>query len=227
MEALELAISAAENVNLPLMVHISRGADTPRILARLRPGDILTHCYQGRGDGIFTPEGKLLKEAAEARRRGVIFDIGHGSGSFSWETAQRAFEHSFYPDTISTDLHRYNVEGPVHDMPTTLSKFLCLGIALRDAILKSTVTPAKSIGRENDLGTLRPGTVADVFVFEIETGDFDFIDTHFKSKKGHQKIVPYLTIKAGKVIDPGTYVIDLRAYEHCDFDIRNMLTETA
>jgi dihydroorotase len=228
IKALELAIAAAAKVDVPLMVHISRGADTPEILRRLRPGDILTHCYQGRGDGIFAAaEGSLLKEAVEARRRGVLFDVGHGCGSFKWDTAQRAFEHSFYPDTISTDLHRYSVEGPVYDMPTTLSKFLCLGMSIQDVVLKSTWMPAKSIRRDDQIGTLRAGTTADLFVFEIETGDFEYVDTHFQKKNGHKKVVPRLTIKEGRVINPGTYEIKLRVFEQCDYAMEKYLKETA
>lgn len=228
IHALEVAMSAAQMVNLPLMVHVSMGANTREILRRLRPGDIVTHCYQGREDGIFTrPEGHLLEEVIEARKKGIVFDIGHGSGSFSWETAQRAFEHSFYPDTISTDLHRYSIGAPVFDMPTTLSKFLCLGMPLEDVISKSTWIPAKTIGREDYIGTLQPGTVADIFVFEVKTGDFDFVDSHFKTKKGNKKLVPYLTIKGGKEISPGAYQVRLRAYEHCDYDFERMLKETA
>jgi dihydroorotase len=228
IKALELAIAAAAKVDVPLMVHISRGADTPEILRRLRPGDILTHCYQGRGDGIFAAaEGSLLKEAVEARRRGVLFDVGHGCGSFKWDTAQRAFEHSFYPDTISTDLHRYSVEGPVYDMPTTLSKFLCLGMSIQDVVLKSTWMPAKSIRRDDQIGTLPAGTTADLFVFEIETGDFEYVDTHFQKKNGHKKVVPRLTIKEGRVINPGTYEIKLRVFEQCDYAMEKYLKETA
>lgn len=216
-EALDAAISAAEVAETPLMVHISSGADTRGILDRLRPGDILTHCFQGRGDGILDRAGKLLlEETLEARKRGVLFDVGHGCGSFSWEVAQRAFEHAFFPDTISTDLHRFGVGGPVYDLPTTLSKFLCLGMSLRDVVLKSTWGPARSIGREEDLGTLRPGTTADVFVFEIQDADVEFFDTHLVSRKGERKVVPSLTIKSGRIIRPGAYAIRLRDLEQCD-----------
>lgn len=228
IEALELAITAASKNRLPLMVHISPSAPTPEIVRRLRPGDIVTHCFQGRGDGLFPkPELSLLLEASEARRRGVVFDIGHGCGSFQWEIAQRAFEYSFYPDTISTDLHRYSVEGPVYDMPTTMSKFLCLGMSLQDVILKSTLAPARSIGRDRDIGTLRPGTAADIFVFELASGEFEFVDTHFNARKGDTKLVPHLTIKNGRVILPGTYDIKLRPYELCDYDVERSLKESA
>jgi dihydroorotase len=228
IEALNLAIRAAEAVRMPLMVHIGPGARTPEILKLLRPGDILTHCYQGRGDGLITePGGQLLSEVTQAKERGIIFDIGHGSGSFKWETAQKAFEHSFYPDTISTDLHRYSVDGPVYDMPTTLSKFLCLGMSLEDVILKSTWTPAKSIGRQADIGTLRVGAAADVFVFQLETGEFEYFDTHFKSRRSDKRIVASLTIKGGKPIVPGAYKVMQRPLEPWDHEIAKLLEATA
>ena len=217
VQALELAISAAEMVATPVMIHVSAEAATRKILERLRPGDIVTHCFHGREDAIFGAAGKsLVEEATEARKRGILFDVGHGRGSFSWEAALRAFEHSFYPDTISTDLHRLCVEGPVYDLPTTLSKFLCLGMSLSDVILKSTWSPARSIGRENDIGTLRPGTTADVFVFEIEPGDVDFFDTHDVCRTGDRALVPSLTIKSGRIIRPGEYAVKLRDLERSD-----------
>src|SRR5437660_710443 len=111
LAALDQALAAARGARVPLMVHISRGAEESEILRRLRPGDILTHCFHGRGNGMISES--VLPEALEARSRGVIFDVGHGCGSFSWDTARKAFEHHFYPDTISTDLHRYSAPEPL------------------------------------------------------------------------------------------------------------------
>jgi len=145
-QVLDRALAAAERAGLPVMVHISQGADTPRVLGKLRPRDILTHCFQGRGDGLLR-DGRLLPEALAARAAGVVFDVGHGCGSFRWDTAKRAFEHHFYPDTISTDLHRFSIERWCIDMPTTMAKFLHLGMSLEEVILKTTWAPAKAIGR--------------------------------------------------------------------------------
>ncbi len=177
MEALTMALEAAASTRSPLMVHVSKGADTRAILKKLRPGDILTHCFQGRGDGLLE-SGQMIPEALEARKNGVCFDVGHGVGSFRWETARRAFEHFFFPDTISTDLHRYSAVRFAMDMPAVMSKFLHLGMPLSDIVLKSTWAPAKAIGRQDQLGTLRAGSVADPFVFDLQESHFPLENTH-------------------------------------------------
>jgi|RhiMethySRZTD1v2_1073278.scaffolds.fasta_scaffold09887_3 dihydroorotase len=228
LEALEKALAAAKETGLPMMVHISKGASTPEILRKLRPGDIVTHCFQGRGDGIFIEQQEhLLPEVIEARKKGVFFDVGHGSGSFSWETARKAFELSFFPDTISTDLHRFSVSRWAIDMPTTMSKFLHIGMSLEEVILKSTWAPAKVINRDNDLGTLRKGTVADLFVFDIEEGEFYFEDTHLHTQKATRKLKPFLVVRKGELTEPGSYPIQLRELYECDREALRFVEETA
>jgi dihydroorotase len=224
--AFDLALEACRESRTPLMLHISKGSPTREILPRLRPGDIVTHCFQGRGDGIFDPDsGRLLEEVKWAREEGVIFDVGHGSGSFSWDVARRAFEYSFYPDTISTDLHRFSVGRFAIDMPTTISKFLHLGMTLPDAILKSTWRAAQAIGRP-DLGTLDPGTVADILVFEIESGEFELEDTHLRVEKAERRLRPTLVIKAGQSFTPGAYPARLRRLYPCDEDVLRQVERT-
>jgi dihydroorotase len=220
-EALELALEAAKTVRLPLMVHISKGAKVPQMLRRLRPGDIVTHCFQGRGDGILSNTSRsILDEVLQARKDGVVFDVGHGCGSFSWETAQRAFELSFYPDTISTDLHRYSVGDPFCvSLLDTLSKFLALGMTLDEVILKSTHCPAKVLRLENEIGTLRKGSAADLLIFEVEEGEFLFADTHSKIRKGTRKLKSFLTIRGGKVLRPGAAPTTLRELFESDYEV--------
>ncbi len=224
--ALDQALQAADAANAPLMVHISHGAKTPEILRRLRPGDIITHCYQGRGDSIIE-SGAVIREALAARQDGVLFDVGHGCGSFRWATAKRAFEHFFLPDTISTDLHRFSVERWAIDMPTTMSKFLHLGMPLEDVILKSTWAPARAIGREDDLGTLRPGTTADVFVFAVEEGAFQLEDTHLQIEVASKKVVPKLIVRAGRLIEPGSRQVKLRDPYPWDDEVFQYIEDTA
>jgi dihydroorotase len=160
-----------------------------------------------------------------AREQGVIFDVGHGSGSFSWDVARRAFEYSFYPDTISTDLHRFSVGRFAIDMPTTISKFLHLGMSLPDAVLKSTWRPAQAIGRP-ELGTLDPGTVADILVFEIEGGEFELEDTHLRVQKAERRLRPTLVIKAGHSFTPGACPARLRRLYPCDEDVLDQVEQT-
>jgi dihydroorotase len=200
------------------MVHISRAAEESEILRRLRPGDILTHCFHGRGNGMISET--VLPEALEARSRGVVFDVGHGCGSFSWDTARKAFEHHFYPDTISTDLHRYSAPEPLCvSLPQVMSQMLCLGMKLEDAILKTTAVPARVLNREQRIGTLAPGAQADVLVFDLQSGNFSFTDTHLKVRQGSRRIVPHLTIKAGQVHPAGSIPIKLRDLYESDMEV--------
>jgi dihydroorotase len=216
--ALDKALAAAGEAAVPLMVHISQGAQEREILRRLRPGDILTHCFHGRSNGMITET--VIPEVLEARRRGIFFDVGHGCGSFSWDTARRAFEHHFYPDTISTDLHRYSASAPLSvTLPQVMSKMLCIGMSLEDVILKTTAIPARVLDRVRQIGTLAPGAQADVLVFDVETGQFPFIDTHLKVRDGSKKIVPRLVVKRGQVHVPGSLTTRLRDLYESDMDV--------
>lgn len=216
--ALEKALSAARDASVPLMVHISRGADEVGVLNKLRPGDILTHCFHGRDNRMIMDS--MIPEAVDARERGVFFDVGHGCGSFSWDSAQKAFEHHFYPDTISTDLHRYCAAEPLNvTLPDVMSKMLCLGMSIEDAVLKTTTAPAQALGRPQEIGTLKLGSAADIFVFDLQFGDFTFQDTHLKSRKGSRRIVPTLVVKRGKVHMPGALPVRLRELYESDEEI--------
>lgn len=194
---LRLALEAARIANVPVMCHIAEGPPLPEILSLLGPGDIVTHCFQGRGEPVVEPNGRLLPAAREARERGVLMDVGHGGGSFRWEVAEAALDQGYLPDVISTDLHTYNRYGPVFDLPTTLSKFLHLGLTLEQVIERATVAPARAI-RRPDLGTLRPGAPADVAVFAMEEGEFPFQDAHGGTRVGRRRLRPRLTIRAGR-----------------------------
>ena len=224
--AFEAALEAARAAGRPLMVHIGKGADTRQILRRLRAGDIVTHCFEGRGDGL-VQDGRLLPEARDARREGVLFDVGHGCGSFSWEVARRAFEYEFYPDTISTDLHRYSVERWAFDMPAVMTKFLHLGMRLEDAVLKATAVPARALGREGALGALREGAAADLFAFTLEEGEFPLEDTHLKTEVARRRIKPLFTVKGGEIIEPYEAPGGLRTLREFDYELLQSLEESA
>jgi dihydroorotase len=197
LEPVRRAVEAGERVGLPVMVHIG-GAPAPlsEILDILRPGDIVTHCYTPIGNGI-VEDNRLIDAAEPARQKGIIFDSGHGFGSFDYATAEIAFEAGFWPDTISTDLHSLSASGPVGDLPTTMSKFLNLGMPLHDVIRATTTRPADVIGRRETIGSLRIGSVADVTVLDLVSGDFEFRDSSGAVRIAPQRLAVSATIRAG------------------------------
>jgi dihydroorotase len=200
LEPLRLAARAAEALGMSLMVHVG---DTPsplgEILAVLRPGDLLTHCFHGRRHGILDDKGDALPEVREAVRRGILLDVGHGVGSFSFEVARRALAAGVTPGTISSDLHYYNVNGPVFDLATTMSKFLLLGLSLDEILAKTTKVPARVLGLSDRLGALRPGFLADIAIFRLSEGDFEFEDSTQQRVHGTQKLEPVAVIRRGRV----------------------------
>ena len=200
LDALRLAREASDAVRLPLMVHIG-GSFSPlkEILAMLTKGDVVTHSFRGGEGGILDAKGRVLGEVRAAVERGVHLDVGHGAGSFSFDTAEKALEQELLPGTISSDLHQYNVNGPVFDLATTLSKFLHLGLTLDQVIERAASNPANLFGFPKGLGTLREGAEADVAVFDLSEGDFGFVDALGQMRQGHRKLVPVATVKAGKI----------------------------
>ena len=163
-----------------------------------RSGDIVTHAFTDRRNGIFDDRGRVQASVIEARARGVRFDVGHGAGSFAFRRAEAALAEGFGPDTISSDLHRFNVDGPVWDLLTTLSKFLYLGVPLADVIAMATTAPAAALGRSGSLGTLAVGAPADVAVVRQEEGSFRLVDTVGDEVAGSRRLVPVATVKDGR-----------------------------
>ncbi|MGQ0678024.1 MAG: amidohydrolase/deacetylase family metallohydrolase, partial [Rhodospirillales bacterium] len=173
---LELALEAAEELGLPLMAHIDRPPPGRKaVLDRLRPGDILTHCYRPFPNSLLRPDGAAREEALRARARGVIFDIGHGAGSFGFKACRGLLDAGFRPDVISSDVHVLSIDGPAFDLLTTMSKFLVLGMELGAIVAAATAAPARAI-RRPALGTLGPGAVGDAAILDIERGAFEFYD---------------------------------------------------
>lgn len=195
------ALSAARESGTWLMIHI---ADTPmplpEILTHLEPGDCITHCFTRRGHGLLDEKGRVFQAVRDAQQRGVVFDVGHGFGSFSWDVAEAAIAQGFEPTTISTDLHTLNVDGPVYDMPTTMSKFLALGVPLARVVEMSTSRPAAVLKRSGQLGTLREGTVADVTVLRERSGKFALVDTDGKTRTGERLLEAVSTIRRGALV---------------------------
>jgi dihydroorotase len=201
LQPLMKAKEAAEAVGRPIMVHIG---DTPtplrEILVELRKGDILTHCFTGLPNGIIGKDGNVIPEAREAMKRGVIFDVGHGKGSFSFDVARNSLQQGIEPNTISSDLHSYNVNGPVFDLATTASKFIHLGLPIENVIAKITRIPGNFLGLLGTIGTLKMGAIADLVVLTKETGDFVLEDSYGKKENTNQKLKPTMVMKGGRVI---------------------------
>jgi dihydroorotase len=210
LAALRLAREAADAAGLPLMVHIG-GSHSPlrEILAMLHKGDVVTHCFRGGDGGILDDAGRVLAEVRSAVARGVHFDVGHGAGSFSFDTAERALKQEVLPGTISSDVHQYNVNGPVFDLATTLSKFLHLGLTLEQVIARATVNPAAVFRFPHNPGSLRPGAEADLAVFELQQGDFPLVDALGVERIGHRKLSPVATVKSGRLYGSATIPVAL------------------
>jgi dihydroorotase len=184
----EYALQVAEETGLPIMVHIDEPPPSyAHIVSRLRKGDVLTHCFRPFPNTPIMANGKVLPEVLEARERGVIFDIGHGKGSFSFKVAKLMLENNFQPDVISSDVHKLCINGPAFDQLTTLSKFLVLGVPFYDVIEQSTVNAAKALNRP-ELGTFKVGSVGDVSLLRIDTGSYDYIDVLGETLAGDRKI---------------------------------------
>ena len=200
--AFAVARRAADELGLPLMVHV---IDMPRPITWLLPsmgeGDIVTHCFHGNEGGILDDDGRLFPEVLDARERGVVFDIGHGIGSFAWRVARAALEQGFPPDTISSDVHAYNVAGPVFDQPTTLSKLLHLGMTLPEVVRATTVAPAVAVRRADEFGSLATGRGADITVLELVHGARALVDGEAVSETATSWLEPRLVVRAGEALD--------------------------
>jgi dihydroorotase len=202
----ELAAEAGRLADVPVMVDWDgvppfSPANLERLLLQvLRPGDIYTHMFSTTfAKRINDENGRLWPYVHAARERGIIFDVGHGGGAFSWAQAVPAFEQGFLPDVISTDLHKSSMNAGMKDMTNVMSKFLALGMPLQQIIHASTWKPAQVIKRE-ELGHLSVGAEADVAVFSLREGNFGFLDAQGRLNDGTQKLETELTLRAGRVV---------------------------
>lgn len=201
MEALELAIQAAEQVGLPIMAHIGRAPPSyGELVDRLRPGDILSHCYRPGPNCLLDASGKLLPEVRAARDRGVLFDVAHGMGAFGFDVVGRALDLGFEPDLISSDVHVVCVDGPAYDLLHTMSKLLGLGVPIESVVAMSANRPARAIGRP-ELGHLGVGAPADVTVLDVVDADIAFTDVHGNSRKGTRLIRALNAFNAGREVE--------------------------
>ncbi len=192
------AMQVAEEVGLPLMVHIDEPPPSyEEVVAALRPGDVLTHCFRPFPNTPVMAQGTVKPVVREAQQRGVVFDVGHGRGSFAFRTARAAMANGFLPDTISSDVHQLCINGPAFDQVTTMSKFLCMGMELTEVIRRSTVSAAMALKRP-ELGTLKPGSAGDVTVLSVQQGRFDYVDVVGEKMEGDRKIVSEGVVIGGR-----------------------------
>ncbi len=199
--ALDRAIEAAERTGLPVMAHIGKPPPTySEILARLRPGDILTHCFRPAPNAPVDGVGNVLPALVKARDRGVLFDIGHGMGAFGFDSAEAAIAQGFLPDIISSDVHSLCVDGPAFDLLHTMSKLMHCGIALADVVAMATDHPAQAMKRA-DLGELTVGGRADLTLLEQRDAPIRFADVQGIERIGSSRLVSCGTFVAGTFRD--------------------------
>ncbi len=205
--AMRLVRELADKTGGIVMVHpksVTPGFGVDQVLKLLNKGDVFTHCfapdypyYYPYGE-IINEKGEVLPEVKKAAERGVVFDVGHGNGSFSFITAKNAISDGFLPTTISTDLHRSSIKTAV-DMPTTMSKFIALGIPLSTVVEMSTTVPAEILGLKETLGTLKPGAEADITILDLIKGHQTFYDVRGNSLDGDVLLKPNMVVKGGEI----------------------------
>jgi dihydroorotase len=195
---MNIALEAADFLGLPVMAHLD---DPPpsraELVPRLRRGDILTHCFRGFPNAPVNGAGEVHEEILAARARGVLFDIGHGMGSMSFETTRQMLRNGFLPDVISSDIHALSALGPAYDNLVTMSKFLCLGLPLAEVLRMATIAPARAIARP-DLGVLVEGGVGDAAVLEPRHGRFEYVDASGETMVGDRRLVSHGIAAGGR-----------------------------
>jgi dihydroorotase len=200
---LEIAMEVAEETGLPMMAHIDYPPPSRReVLNRLRAGDILTHCFRPFPNAPVRSDGEVWEDVLLARERGVIFDLGHGGASFGFDIAEKMLAKGFVPDVISSDVHAMNVQGPVYDLLTTLSKFYVLGLDLPTLIRTATTNVAAAL-RRPDLGSLRIGAAGDATLLQVERGSFDFIDCVGKVLNASERLSARGMVRNGRWFEAG------------------------
>lgn len=196
---LYLAIEAADRAGLPCMCHIDR--PPPRyvdVLEILRPGDVLTHCFKPFPNAPCYADGRVRGQLWKAREKGVLFDIAHGKGSFSFHTARAMLAGGFYPDVISSDVHTLCIDGPAFDNLVTMSKLLCLGMPLTEVVRAVTVTPARILGRP-DLADLSIGSTGDATVMRLVEGAHTYVDVLGETMVGDRRLVVDSIVLGGRL----------------------------
>ncbi|MEM3658242.1 MAG: amidohydrolase/deacetylase family metallohydrolase [Candidatus Hadarchaeum sp.] len=198
---IHLAKELAQATGRRLAVHIGEPPPTAReVLPLLRPGDILTHAFRGPINALLDSSGAIIQEAQAARARGVLFDVGHGQGSFSFYVAQQMLMQGFLPDLISSDVHSFSIHGPAYNLITTMNKFMTLGLPLSSIIRAVTWHPAVVLEAHQYIGSLEPGYKADISILKIEEGEHHLYDTQGEKIIAYKWLVPIATFKDGRLL---------------------------
>lgn len=203
VEPLRRAREVGRRVGLPVMTHIAYappGID--EVLDLLGPGDIVTHAFTGLTMKIVDDAGRPRDAVRRARERGVLIDIGHGTGSLSFDTAEALIGAGFLPDTISTDIHQVSIVGPMFDLPMTMTKLLALGMELADIVTATTTTPARILGLAGEVGTIRVGAAGDLAISEVRDETFTIYDAHMQTRQARQRIRNAATVVNGRLLEP-------------------------
>ena len=200
LEVLKRAQQVVTPFNLPVMIHMGQQVSSmAKVLALLKPGDVVTHMYAPEPNSILDGNGRVMAEVRAARKRGIWFDVGNGrNGHLWWNVADRAMQQGFLPDTISTDWTPDGRTSQVFNLPNCMSKFLMIGMPLNHVIACCTNNAARAIRPFNDRGTLKIGAAADVAVLELREGNFDFVDNYRNTRVARQKLFAFATVLAGK-----------------------------
>ena len=212
LKPLERARRLGDNLRLPLLVHVgeswSREAEPPpiaQVLKYLRPGDIVTHIFTVHRGGLLDANGRLWPEVREAKVSGVLMDVGHGLHNLNFDVARRVLDQGLAPDGVSTDGHRGNRSGPVYDLPTTMAKLMALGFSLSEVVKMATVNAARLLGRNDTLGSIRPGRAAEISVLRLEERDWEAVDSQKGTLTARQALVPVFAIRTGVVYEPAPH----------------------
>ncbi len=200
-EGLRRARLAADATKLPLVVHPANSSlRIEHLFETLRSGDVMTHCYHDKNCKLVDDHTQVCSIVREKQREGVLLDVGHGSGSFAWRVTRAMLDQGVLPDFLGSDLHTYNVHGPVFDLVTTLSKFLHLGMSVPEIIRRSTTTCAAWLGMADEIGTLKPGACADITVLDIVDGEFPLTDSEGVTEIGRRSFEVRHCFRAGRRI---------------------------
>lgn len=203
IEPLLRAVGAARALAKPLMVHIGDGPpELAEVLRPLSEGDIVTHCTTPGNMGLLDHGGALKRCVRAALDRGVLFDVGHGYGAFSFGVAEAILKVAGLPHIISTDIHQLSARGPMFDLPTCMSKFMAMGMSLADVVLATTAAPARAMGREHEVGSLQVGRRADLSLFRLTTGEFTLYDVDLAARVTDRLLQNTLTLVGGVPLPP-------------------------